>query len=102
MRQHVELYFTIATKLLHKRLFQNFFLPMKVVINGKSNLCTPQTTCKTLFCYCLLVVETFQQFRHTESCARKFIVTMTHVINGKNNNYIPQTTRRRLLYFAKA
>ena len=85
MRQHVKLYFTIFTKLLRKRLCQKLFVQMQVVIIGKNNLCTPQTTSKTLLCYCSLVIEIFQQFRHTESCVRKFIFPMKYVINGKNN-----------------
>ena len=96
-RQHVKLYLTIATKFLHKNCGRNFFVPMKVDINGKSNLCIPQTTIEVLFCYYSLVAEIFQEFRHTESCVRKYFVPMVYAINGRSNNYIPQTTRR-LLY----
>ena len=58
---------------------------MKVVTNDKNKLCIPQTTTKTLFSYCSLVVEISQQFRHTESCASNFFVRMKYVANGKNN-----------------
>ena len=71
---------------------------MKVVINDKNNICILQTTSKTLFCYCSLVVEIFQQFRHIESCVKNFSVPMKYVINGKNNKNICQTTRRALFY----
>ena len=71
---------------------------MKLVINGKNNLCIPQKTSKTLFCYCLLVVEIFQQFRHTESCVRKFFVPVKYVINEKNHFCIPQRARKTLFY----
>ena len=77
---------------------RKLFVLMKVVLNGKSNLCIPQTTSKTLFFHCSLVVEVFKQFRHTESCVRNFFVPMKYVIDVKNNKDIPQTTRRTLFY----
>ena len=64
LKQHGDCSFTIVTKMLksvHKQ-FRHFelcvkklFGLMKVVKNGKSNLCIPQTTNKILFWYCLLV-----------------------------------------------
>ena len=64
LKQHGECNFTIVPKMLksvHKQFrhvelcVKKLFGVMKVVKNGKSNLCIPQTTNKTLFCYCLLV-----------------------------------------------
>ena len=79
-------------------LCQKTFYPDESCHKWQKQPLYTQTTSKTLFCYCSLVVEIFQQFRQTESCVRNFFVPMKYVIKGKSNKDIPQTTRRTLFY----